>query len=128
MVSIGALTGRICDSERKVLKFSFLTGCSSSHILFPIALFIRNITIILCINIIIRQLIAILEEPKTLFCSSIFLRVRLWISSKCIANLGTSEHYEGFCSTEQKPTILQRSAPQPLPTTSSRTRTIHQMQ
>jgi len=43
------------------------------------------------------------------------------------------DHYEGFCSTEQNRNshsdhILQDSAPQPLPTTSSSTRTTHQMQ
>ena len=46
------------------------------------------------------------------------------------------DHYEGFCSTTvqllnrnlHSDHILQDSAPQPLPTTSSRTRTTHQMQ
>jgi len=45
------------------------------------------------------------------------------VVGRCLAGC---EHYEGFCSTEHH--ILQDSAPQPLPSTSSRTRTTHQMQ
>ena len=55
----------------------------------------------------------------------------MWLVAVVGRCLAGCDHYEGLCSKEQNlhsAHILQDSAPQPLPITSSRTRTIHQMQ
>ena len=65
------------------------------------------------------------KEPVTAF-GVLFWFCWMWLVAVVGHCLEGSEHYEGFCWNSAH--FLQDSAPQPLPTTSSRTRTIHQMQ
>jgi len=69
-----------------------------------------------------------LQENKELVTAFgvLFWLCWMWLVAVVGRCLEGSEHYEGFCSTHSAH-FLQDSAPQPLPTTSSRTRTIHQM-
>jgi hypothetical protein len=93
-----AVTGRIPDIGQNVLQSSFQTWSSSSpshcYIFFLIPFleeaFIRNIIIIPCINYVILKLI--MEDSKTLFCSSKFPMVCKRTTAKFIDNLVTRLH------------------------------------
>jgi len=68
------------------------------------------------------------KGPVTAF-GVLFWFCWMWLVAVVGRCLAGCDYYEGCCSTEQKPShILQDSAPQPLPTTTSRTKTTHQMQ
>ena len=69
------------------------------------------------------------KEPITAF-GVLFWFCWMWLVADVGCCLEGSEHYEGFYSNRNLHSahFLQDSTPQPLPTTSSRTRTIHQMQ
>jgi hypothetical protein len=72
------------------------------------------------------------KEPVTAFGVLFWFRW-MWLVAVVGRCLAVCDHYEGFCTTElnrnlHSDQILQDSAPQPLPTTSSGTRTTHQTQ
>ena len=74
-----------------------------------------------------------IKGPVTAF-GVLFWFCWMWLVAVVGRCLVGCEHYEAFCSTQKQNRnlhsahILQGSFPQPLPTTSSRTRTTHQMQ
>ena len=99
------------DATVKCLLLTFISSCFGHHY----AHFQEN------------------KEPVTAF-GVLFWFCWMWLVAVVGRCLEGSEHYEGFCFCCSRTgtfivlTSCKTAPPQPLPTTSSRTRTIHQMQ